>query len=278
MGHVDKIASVLVRKMCLLFWFFLISSIAISATGVLILLKRARDKGQGNNPFTPATQYDWSVEGQITWIQQDMVLSAHDQADAYQESRGIAAGVLDATTPLQSENMGVYYSMSIMYKANDGDTSVFTPAKIQEMCETENVILNSTDYGKVCHNSLDSGYTRTEDALGNCTLPRFSAASLYYVQFDDSVPTIDVIRANKQAMATQAAIISSSLSSSSNWAAAASAAQTAAATATTANPGGALSQSYSSKEVPDLDTTHQTLSPMCLSCPPALGPTDPHAH
>jgi len=248
MGYVDRIASVLVRKMCLLFWFFLISCIAISATGVFVLLKRARDKGQGNNPFTPATQYDWSVVGQIPWVQQDMVNSAHEQADAYQEDRGIAAGVLDATVPLQSENMGIYYSMSILYMANDGDTSVFTPAKIQEMCETENVILNSTDYGKVCHNSLASGYPRTEDALGNCTLPRFSAASLYYVQFDDSVPTIDVIRANKQAMATQAAIISSSLSSSSNWAAAASAAQTAAATATTANPGGALSQSYSSKE------------------------------
>ena len=51
-----KIANVLVRRTCLLFWVFLLSAIGISAIGVIVLFQRTAEKGQ-SSIFTEATPY-----------------------------------------------------------------------------------------------------------------------------------------------------------------------------------------------------------------------------
>ena len=46
--------------------------------------------------------------------------------------------------------------MSFIYYGKPGISHVFTPETLQQMCEIENVVFGSKDYGKVCLNSADA--------------------------------------------------------------------------------------------------------------------------
>ena len=58
------------------------------------------------------------------------------------------------------------------------------------MCELENLVLGADGYGDVCY-AQDGGGPNAP----NCTAPRMSAVGLFYLQWDESVPRVDLAMA-----------------------------------------------------------------------------------
>jgi len=220
----------MVKRACVCFWLWLLLYLTLSVVGVLSLMRRGQI-------FTPGTSYDWSTSGTEAVLNGDMVNTARSEvskfgldadssrrrlaeilgaddgriADDWNESDGAGvgraleesgSGEVEVASPERSRGAGGLYTTQFLYFAKDRTKSVFTPAILKQMCEQENAILGLTDYGKVCKNSTGSSSIYSSTVDGNCTLPSYSAVSLYYLLWDKSVHSVYDVRAARDSVAT----------------------------------------------------------------------------
>jgi len=171
----DAFTKFLVRRHCCAFWTFLLIPLLLSSLAILVLIRAGGISEQ--------SEYDWVVAEATTVKQADMVTSARglsgttDEDDDDDESQSIA----------KSKKAG-QYAITFLYfwkEGTGGGGDMFAPAPLQEMCETENVVLGTAGYGTVCYFSGPSAPMTSVDGV-NCSLPELSSVSLFY----DSQPAV----------------------------------------------------------------------------------------
>jgi hypothetical protein len=113
--------------------------------------------GAGLMVFSPTTDYDWLVHDSIYTERFDTLDIARDALSTNNTKVRTQA----------NENYGIYF---LYYDLDNGD--IFNPPNLQQMCQTEGIVLNHPDYPKYC--VLDT------QPVPQCVVPMSSPVAIFY--------------------------------------------------------------------------------------------------